>query len=155
MHNGFWIALLLLSCLIALPLKSEVFDRSRCLNNLETTFFERKIVTRALSLYEIPQSLWEKIKYQLELESRSVPERMRRVTAGMVPNPIEYPIQPGLAARILKDVLFDVLFDTLKKYQVDERPTADYIFDYIFSQQINRFIDCFGEEVLELKPDFA
>ena len=79
---------------------------------------------------------------------------MKRATAFMVPNPIEYPMRGGPTAKILKDVLFEVFLETIREYWANERPTVDFIFDYIFTQQLPNFVRCFGEEAMKLKPKF-
>lgn len=129
-------------------------DRVACVYDLEVNFFQESLVTQALSLYPIPQGLWGKITATLRTKSQTIPDRMKRVTANMVPNPIEYPMQKFETAQILKKVLMDVFYETMIKYQVNERPTADFIFDYIFTQQMPNFIRCFGEEVRVMAPDF-
>ena len=72
----------------------------------------------------------------------------------MVPNPIEYPMNPKATAEILKRVLMDFFYATMTRYQVNERPTSDFIFDYIFTRQLYKFVDCFGPSALELAPTF-
>lgn len=133
---------------------SIAVDPIRCYKELQLNFFQEAIVYQGLSLYTIPQGLWAPISQTLRLKSSEIPQRMKRVTANMVPNPIEYPMQRGPTARILKQVLMDIFYETMSKYQVNERPTADFIFDYIFTQQLSKFIDCFGEEARELAPSF-
>lgn len=133
---------------------STVPNSIPCYRDLQANFFQEAIVYQGLSLYNIPQGLWAPITQTLRLKSSEVPQRMQRVTAHMVPNPIEYPMQRGPTAKILKQVLMDIFYETMRKYQVNERPTADFIFDYIFAQQFSKFIDCFGEEARELAPSF-
>jgi hypothetical protein len=114
-----------------------------CVLNLEMHFFEPISVSQALNSYQIPQSLWMPIIQSLEFKSTSVPERMKQATFDQVPNPIEYPIQKAATAKILKNVLFELFLETMKEYQVDERPTADLIFAFIFSKQLMRWNSCF------------
>lgn len=133
---------------------SVVPDPIPCFKDLQVHFFQESLVTRALSLYNIPQGLWSKINDTLTAKSYTVPDRMKTVTANMVPNPIEYPMQRGPTSKILKKVLMDVFYETMTQYQVNERPTADFVFDYIFTEQMPKFIHCFGEVAKELAPDF-
>lgn len=134
--------------LAALP--TVVPDPIACLMDLETHFFVEPIVNQGLSLYDIRQELWIPINISLQQKSRTVPDRMKKETAFMVPNPIEYPMQRLPTATILKKVLFEVFLEAMDDYWVNERPRSDNIFAYIFSQQFPRFTACFGEEVREL-----
>lgn len=133
---------------------SVIPDQNACFRDLQVNFFQERTVYQALSLYRIPQGLWEPISSTLKMKSYQVPERMQRITARMVPNPIEFPMQRAITAEILKKVLKDILYETMTKYQVNERPTADFVFDYIFMRQMRKFIYCFGEEVRALAPEF-
>ncbi len=129
-------------------------DSVACFKDLQINFFQENLVSQALSLYNIPQGLWGPISLTLKTTSYQIPERMKKLTANMVPNPIEYPMQRGPTAQLLKRVLKDVFYETMKKYQVNERPTADFIFDYIFTKQLPKFVFCFGEEAKSLAPSF-
>ena len=140
-----WIALTLFFS-ISIPLWSVNPDPIACVQQLETNFFQPYVVNEALSSYQIPQALWVPITQGLITNSLTVPNRMKKVTANMVPNPIEYPLQKEATAVILKEVLFDVFMETMRQYQVNERPTADFIFDYIFSRQKTAWSRCFSQE---------
>jgi hypothetical protein len=129
-------------------------DPIPCFLYLETHFFTESIVSQALSLYNIRQELWVPINAYLQTKSFEVPARMKQRTAYMVPNPIEYPMQRSIAAKILKEVLFEVFLEAMREYHANEMPNAAFVFDYIFTQQLPNFIKCFGPEVQELKPSF-
>ena len=131
---------------------SVIPDRLPCLMELETHFFDSKLVYQALSLYQIPQGLWSPIDQSLQTRSRDIPHLMKQKTAFMVPNPIEYPLQKEATAKILKQILFDVFLQALRDNQIMERPTVDFIFDYIFLQQMPLFEKCLGPQP---KLDFA
>lgn len=135
--------------LSAMP--TVVPDPIACVMDLETHFFVESIVNQGLSLYDIREELWIPINISLQGKSRTVPDRMKRETAFMVPNPIEYPMQRLETAKILKKVLFEVFSESLEDYWLDELPRSTAIFAYIFSQQLPRFISCFGEEVKQLE----
>ena len=153
-------ALIRLTCFASLllcPMSSYcsvVPDPVPCVMSLETNFFDPAIVSQALSNYLIPQGVWSPITQRLQDKSQNVPERMKQATANMVRNPIEYPMDKPATAKILKQVLFQVFLETLREYQVNERPTADYMFEYIFAQQMPRLVNCFGEEVKKLQSNF-
>jgi hypothetical protein len=135
---------------------SVVPDRIPCFVELETGFFSEPIVNQALSLYNVRQELWVPINQLLQQKSLGVPKRMQDRTAYMVPNPIEYPMQRGATAKILKQVLFEVLDEVIRQYHTaeipSEIPNTKLIFEYIFSRQFPAFLKCFGPEVMELKP---
>lgn len=154
MRMASWLAASFFYTGILSAFPTVVPDPIACVQDLETRFFQEYIVNQGLSLYNIREELWLPINISLQRKSASVPERMKRATAYMVPNPIEYPMQRGPAAKILKDVLFEVFLESMREYWANERPTADFIFAYIFTQQLPNFVRCFGDEALKLQPKF-
>lgn len=138
------------SGVIAFP--TVIPDPIPCVLKLETGFFTEGIVSQALSMYNVRQELWVLINDLLQQKSQEVPDRMKRRTAYMVPNPIEYPMQKGATAKILKDVLFDVFNEVMMQYHTDEILDSKSIFDYIFSRRFGEFEKCFGPEIRDLKP---
>lgn len=146
-------ALLALACLNG-STALAVIDPLVCLQNLETNFFQPALVQQGLSLYEIPQGVWSPIIQDLQGGSIGIPNRMKRKTAMMVHNPLAYPLQRGEAAKILKATLYEVFMETMARYAVNEQPTADLVFDYIFSKQMDNLVQCLGDEVRELAPRF-
>lgn len=154
MRKGYAILLLTISTSYAMAEPTVVPDPIACVKNLELNFFEEKIVYQGLNFYGIRQELWSLIYQMLRRKSTEVPGRMKRKTAFMVPNPIEYPMQKGLTAKILKEVLFEVFLETMRFYQLNERPTADFVFDYIFARQLSNFVNCFGKEAEKLRIKF-
>jgi len=129
-------------------------DPSDCYKDLQLNFFQEELVYQALSIYRIPQGLWARISGDLKSRSSQIPGRMRQATARLVPNPLDYPMQKEFASKLLKKTLMNVFYETMSQYQVNERPTADFAFDYIFAQQLPKFIDCFGENARKLAPTF-
>jgi hypothetical protein len=156
MRKQAWIifAAFVLYTLPSVALPTVVPDPIRCVRDLELHFFDPALVNQALDIYNIQQELWYPINQMLLQKSLEVPQRIKRRTAYMVPNPIEYPMQMGAAAAILKEVLFEVFLETMRFYQANERPAADYIFEYMFSRQFPKFVRCFGEEAKRLQPKF-
>lgn len=152
MQKMIFILLGMISFIIPFYSFALVPDPVPCVRDLELTFFRTDLVFQALSLYDIPQGLWDPISGDLKIRSRQVLDRMKKKTARMVPNPIEYPLQRIPTAKILLNVLHEVYLETMVYYQVNEQPTADLIFDYIFAKQGKRFEECFGPEVKELLP---
>lgn len=140
------------SKLAALP--SVVPDPNPCLLILETHFFQEGIVNQALSLYNVRQELWLPINQRLKQKNFEIPERMKVKTAYMVPNPIEYPMNKAVTAKILKEVLYEIFMEVVREYRVGASASPEYIFDYIFSQNLPKFIDCFGPAAEKLRPKF-
>lgn len=131
---------------------SLVMDPSPCFRDLQLHFFQLNIVADALSLYTIPQGVWNPVVRRLQVKSLEVPDRLRAKTAGIIRNPIAYPMEKTAAAQILKATLFEVFLETLQEFQVQEQPTANLMFDYILSRQQDKFINCFGEGARILIP---
>lgn len=137
-----------------LPCYTFVADPLPCFKDLQVNFFQDEIVNQALNFYNVPQGLWLQITIDLKQLSRDVPARMKKKTARMVRNPLAYPLQRAEAAVILRDTLFEVCSEVLRMHYITERPTVDYIFDYIFMRQVPKMIPCLGEEVRDLVPKF-
>lgn len=129
-------------------------DPIPCVEYLETNFFEPSIVNRGLSFYKINQSQWDPIVTQLQVVSQTIPSRMKQRTAGMFPNPIEYPMQKMPTARLLKEVLYQVFMEVMVNNYAANQPQATLVFDYILSKQAALFVNCFGYEVKEILPKF-
>lgn len=126
-------------------------DPVPCLLELETHFFRSEIVIQALSFYNIPQGMWDPILSDLQDRSASVPNRMRKITAKMVPNPLEYPLQKEAAARVLKEALYSVYKEVMIENLMTEQPTMDLIFEYIFTRRIAALEACLGKQVEKLE----
>jgi hypothetical protein len=147
--------LLLISlCLFTIEATAYVADRSPCLRDLQMNFFRPEIVNESLSLYSIPAGLWVPILNDLQLRSRDIPAIMKKMTYRRVPNPLEYPMDDQEAAKILKAALFQIFTDVMRRYYITEHPTLDYIFDYILYKELPRLVNCFGDQVRDLVPEF-
>ncbi len=132
----------------ALP--TVVPDPIPCVEKLQTNFFLENLVNQGLSLYDVRQELWAPIRVVLQQKSLEVPDRMKRQTAFMVPNPLEYPMQRGAVAKILKAVLSDVFRETIEQVDPASKLYANAIFEYIFAARLPAFVDCFGPEAKTL-----
>lgn len=130
-----------------------VADNVRCLKDLQTNFFNPAYVNQALSTYIIPEGLWPLINSDLRRESQTVPDRMKKLSLHMVPNPLEYPLNKFEAAKLLKLALYQAYVDVMRRHYITEHPTLEDIFDYIFAKESARLIACFGDEVRELIPE--
>ncbi len=129
-------------------------SHSTCYKNLQQNFFQEELVYQSLSIYRIPQGLWGPIAKELKSKSIQVPIRMQQATARLVPNPLQDPMRAMFTAQLLIKVLKNLFYETMTQYQVNERPTADFVFDYILIGQMAKLVDCFGEEAQKLIPSF-
>lgn len=156
MKKWIWAIIINMICsstaVMAIP--TVVPDQTTCFRDLELHFFDATFVNQGLNFYNIREESWFLINNMLQAKSLEVPQRMKIKTAYMVPNPMEYPMQKGVTAKILKQVLFEIFMETMQANYVNERPTVDLVFDYIFLQQLPKFVACFGEEARKLEPKF-
>lgn len=127
--------------MIAFP--TVVPDPIACVSELELHFFKQPFVNQALSLYNVRQELWLPIDIRLQQKSLEVPTRLKRRTAYMVPNPLEYPMQRAKVGEVLKEILFEVLKEVMKEYYLDKEYSTPLIFNYIFDKQLASFNACF------------
>jgi hypothetical protein len=152
-----WRKVLVIICFKCCALEAiptVVPDPIPCVTDLELKFFEETYLKQGLSAYGFRQELWNPVWLSLQKKSLEVPERMKRRTAYLVPNPLEYPMQREEAAKVLLSVLFEVFQEVMRFYYVNERPTADFVFNYIFSKQMPNLVRCFGPEVMKLEQKF-
>ena len=149
--------IVLLIFLISSPLLSlptVVPEPNKCMSSLERNFFNNHVVSEALSYYYIRQELWDLIVKDLAKRSETIPARMKKKTAFMVPNPIEFPMQNEVTSKILRDVFREVYLETMTAFQLNIEPVVSYIFDYILTENIPFFVQCFGPEAAKLQPNF-
>jgi len=131
-------------------------DPSRCMAEIEQTFFQNDLVTTALSYFNIPQGLWVPINSSLQQRVPQIAQRMKKKTRMMVPDPLEYPMNTDWARKALKDTLFDVFREALMDNQaiggtaysppLAETGVMQNMFNYIYEKQKYKFIQCFGPE---------
>lgn len=132
------------------PLLAVAPDRIPCVEELEVHFFSPPLVNQALNFYQVRQELWPLINNELEERSKAVPRLMIEASANMVPNPIEYPMQKRKTAELLKKVLFKLFEDVLTKNYANKAGVTTPAFNYVFEQQKDRFVHCFGPEVEQM-----
>jgi len=143
MRSFFWMMGTLLFSTTGIALPTVVPDPIPCYQHLATHFFAPEIVDQSLSLYGVRQEIWVPIFESIQYRNLGIPERMKRRTAFMVPNPLEYPMNRAVTGELLKKVLFEVLVEALvENYAGDVN--AQGIFEYILSQQRAAFDRCFG-----------
>lgn len=126
-------------------LQAVAADVPACMKELEMNFFQPAMMMQAFSFYNIPLGSWRPIIDTLQLRSREIPLRLNQVSANLVPNPLEFPFRPRPAARLLRAVLYQVFMETMSAYQANELPTANFIFNYVCSQNVNNWVRCFGD----------
>lgn len=132
------------------PLIAVAPDRIPCVEELEVHFFSPSVVNQALNFYQVRQELWPLINTELEERSKTVPRLMIEASSNMVPNPIEYPMQKRKTAELLKKVLFKLFEEVLIKYYANKAGVTAPAFNYVFEQQKDRFVQCFGPEVEQM-----
>lgn len=130
------------STLFCLP--TVVLDPVHCVEELEQNFFQSRVVFQSLSLHEVRQELWVPIIQLLQVKSREIPDRIKRKTAFMVPNPFEYPMNKRKAEKILKQVLYEVFVDTMRFYNNNGQPQMDLVFNDIFEKRETAWKRCFS-----------
>lgn len=127
-------------------------DPTKCMLALEKSFFQYDVVSVMLSLYQIPQGVWEPLILDLQKKALSVNQRMKKKVANDVPNPLEYPVNKEAARQLLKETLYDVFLEALNEstllnvqnaFSLSDQLISD-MFEYIYNQQESKFIDCFG-----------
>ena len=148
------LVILIFECCALDAIPTVVPDPIPCVGDLELYFFDEKYLKQGLGAYQIRQELWNPIYLSLQKKSLEVPERMKIKTAYSVPNPLEYPMQRAAVAEILLSVLFEVFQEVMRFYYINERPTADFVFNYVLSRQMPKFVRCFGPEVMKLEQKF-
>lgn len=129
-------------------------DLKQCMQALEQDFFQADLVYKAFSFYNIPQGLWVPLYLDLQQQSQLIDAELKRITANMVPNPIEYPYNADEARKLLKSALRTAFLQAFIDTSALFSQNAFYIgsnemhnmFDYIYGKQHHKFIECFGPE---------
>lgn len=134
-------------------------DLTNCMRALERSFYREDLVYQAFSFYNVPQGLWVPIYLNLVQKSSEIERRLKKETANMVPNPIEYPMDADAARELVKKALLEAFMAAFAESTALFSQNAFYysdadlqnMFNYIYSNQKDKFIDCFGEEKKEGK----
>lgn len=128
-------------------------DEPACYKELMTDFFNPAIVSQTLSLYFTSQSSWQMIVYELQKQSRENAATIITYKAQrMRPNPLEYPFNQKVAAKLLFETLFDIFTQAFKGYNIFQQfNDIDYknMFNEIKRKQRDKLIRCFGEDFEE------
>lgn len=128
----------------------NAYDASpRCYRELQTSFFDSRIVMEALSLHYVPQNTWTPIARALTEQSQQVPQMIRAQSMRMQPNPLDPVFLPDQAVGLLRSVLLNVFIQVLSSYNFNQESNINQndmqaMFDYISRKQAYRIERCFG-----------
>ncbi len=115
-----------------------------CLEKEKDNFFPYTIVTSALSLNQVNQSVWTPIANTLEQRSREVPAMMRSRGVTITPNPFVYPYNDRIAKEMWLQMLERIFIDTLYENQVYNPAIIGNAFNYIKANHLSQFFPrCF------------
>lgn len=135
-------------CFLNMSTAVFAFDASpRCFKELQLHFFQPAIVSQALSIHRVDQSVWTPIVQLLEEASKKVPEIIKKRAQGMNPNPLEPIFIPEVAKALLEEALFDVFsgvlisFNNYQDIRINGNDIRD-MFNYIMEKQASRIDGC-------------
>lgn len=123
-------------------------DRSPlCYRQIQTTFFREDLLTAALGLYLVDQSMWNGIYQDLQLNAQRVPALVQWRAKATNPNPLDPIFDPQGATKVLQDSLYEVFYGVMQFYaassnNIIDRNTVLGIFNYLWQQQYNSIAPC-------------
>lgn len=117
-------------------------DTPECYNRIPAQFFERNVVSQALSLHYVTQSQWEVIITNLQRGARKIPQIIKEKANRLQRNPLEYPFQAEVATAMLKQELYDVFSKALYQSYVTNTEDIKGMFNYIERKQEHLFHSC-------------
>lgn len=131
-------------------IESAVDATPSCYRQMEVTFFNENLVAQALALQRIDQSLWRFIARDLRAASNRVPAIVQAQARSLNPNPLQRPLNPDGAFKILEASLYAVYFPVLNAYRnqiSNSNINNDSIyasFRFIWLQQQAYLVKCLG-----------
>jgi len=129
----------------------SAYDASpRCYKELQTNFFDSRIVMEALALHYVPQNSWTPIARALATQSQQVPQVIRAQSMRLQPNPLDPVFLPEQALELLRSVLLTVFTQVVSSYNFNQESNINQgdiqaMFDYISNKQAYRIERCFGQ----------
>lgn len=124
----------LLTLVVALFFSSPLAayeDIPRCFQKLETEFFNERYVKEAMDIYNIYQSSWQPIYYDLERRAKEAPRRIKDIAKQDKKNPLEHPFNAKRAKEILLQVQRSIFVETLNYWRIWDERTIDGMFSSI------------------------
>lgn len=125
-----------------------------CYEQLQTTFFRQDLLTTALGIYLIDQSVWTGIYNDLLIGSQHVPRLVQEIARSSNPNPLYPAFEPNGAARILQQALFTIFQSVMQKWTgangnvLINQNSINGIFRYLWEQQFNNsLLPCLRAQV--------
>ena len=135
----------LLTWLIAAVLQLSFSNYyERCLNHLVDDFYSQDVVYEALNIYMIPQAKWSKIYHDLRQKNGKTLAQFNSFLQRHRPSPLEPPMDSRALAMQLKNILYAEFMAVMVKHNMNERPTADLIFERIYLSRADYIIYCFN-----------
>ena len=136
--------LLLLPIFFCNQLVEAFNDEPNCYKELKTTFFQRRLLEQALSMYDVNQSQWPLIAQMLVDRSLMVPNIIKQRAQRMMPDPLEYPFNSSEAVKLLKQVLLEVFAQVMRESGIFNENVVRGMFEYVYKKQDARFEACIG-----------
>lgn len=141
MNKLFFLSILAISSL------NSVFAQDKaCYKDLETDFFQEKLVGEAFGLHNVYQSQWNPMFSALKDNARNVPRIIRSKAQSMQPNPFR-PFNSKEAAKLLIDTLYEVFVTTMWQLNFTNKADIDGMFRYIQENQQQRINQCLGIDI--------
>lgn len=125
-----------LLCILFLRVSAWSYDATPfCFHELESTFFNRIIVTQGLSYTDIQQGLWERIIQDLRAKTPYIHQEVRRLGSQKKRNPTDYPFRMKESKDLLLIVLFRIFDDTMRqnKYVLNDEGDIARVFNFLRS----------------------
>jgi hypothetical protein len=125
----------------------------KCLRHLEESFSDPQVVTKALSLYDVPETQWIPITGDLAKSGKNLHEKLWQKGRKKGLNPLDTKYQPEVAALFLKEVFQEEFRQILKKHFVNNSNNIEAMFSYVEKQQAAKIRACFGRNTFEPKKE--
>lgn len=140
------IKLFFFSILLSAPFIEASGRKPRCYHQIAQHFFSEDVVSQALSLYQVPASIWDSILKDLRDNESAVESIMETRARKMRPNPLRAPFDPDKVYLLLESVLFDIFFKTINYYNVIDPNSIRAMFNYVMQRESSYIKDCLYSE---------
>lgn len=121
----------------------------QCTSRIAEQFFPLNITTKALSLYDIPQSQWTPINNELKKISGKMRTLLESKASLLSPNPFHSENMQLEAFVIMREVLFEQFALAVRQMFYADDDTLRQMFVYISMQHLAELKLCFGKEIFE------
>lgn len=110
----------------------------KCYRELESNFFDARIVNEALSLHKVYQSQWTLINRDLQDRSRNVGQTVKQQARKLERNPFNRPFQLEVATQLLLEAEFEIFSDVMFNYNITSPGKIDDMFRYIRDNRLQQ-----------------